>query len=403
MSRSQSSNDETEAKLHAGEHFDVLVVPVQIQRWGFDRATRSLMTAELAAAIARSGRSNVPDPYLVANLFGDGQRQYSQDEVSRVARMLGVKRVVSVYAGHDGNGNMLLTGMATSPNTVDEKRIDKMIHFDAKLSPLDAYESSLDELLKGLGIQPAAASAAPANDGPRSATYIGELPDAPAKLFSGDEPTRNAYALFLLNALTPRNMERASERFAEKAFMATARIDRSSPEYRVLRARAYLTMGFRPFAVRLLATPQTDEERALVATLQGDLPRAVELAAKERSPVKRLLQTLDAIRIASDYGKADRTEVAALIQSLRLPGKVWTYLAVRAAIDWDMWSQFDNASLKAILDREFPIEGYAMRDIVGGALSVSAPERALRAADLGGFRIEGHLGAHGRSGAFRRR
>jgi hypothetical protein len=46
--------------------FDVLVVPFQVQNFAVDRASRSLMAAQLALAIAASEKARVPDPYLVA-------------------------------------------------------------------------------------------------------------------------------------------------------------------------------------------------------------------------------------------------------------------------------------------------------------------------------------------------
>ena len=66
-------------------------------------------------------------------------------------------------------------------------------------------------------------------------------------------PARDAYTFLLLGALTPAHIERTRERFAEKALLALRRLSKESPEYAVLRARAYMMMGFRPAAISTLA------------------------------------------------------------------------------------------------------------------------------------------------------
>ena len=68
-------------KILAAGKFEVMVVPFQVQQWGFDRATRSLMTAMLAAAVAQVQSAKVPDPYLVARALGDGQRQFKPEDI----------------------------------------------------------------------------------------------------------------------------------------------------------------------------------------------------------------------------------------------------------------------------------------------------------------------------------
>jgi hypothetical protein len=374
-------------KILAAQHFDVLIVPVQIQHWGFDWAMRLLMTAEIASAIAEDQRLRIPDPFLVAKLFGEGQRAVSPEEVARVAQVLGVKRVVLAYAGQDrGHLQVTLIAMdqpAQEPPSFlgkNRRRLDKYFVED-NLPPIEAFESVLPELLRAVGFEPPAAPVHASS----GALEVEALPEAPLQLFSSKDAVHDAYALFLLDSLVPRYIERAKARFAVEAFLATNRIAPASPEYRALRARAYMSLGYRPVALKLLEQPHTDEERALLAALQGDLPSAVELAAKEKNPVKQLIETLDAITIASHYDVADRTQIIARIRALKLPGKIWTWLAMRAATDWDSGSQFDNASLKLLLDHDFPIPGYTMQDIVQGALSIKDPERAVRAADLAPF------------------
>src|SRR5258706_3128901 len=55
--------------------FDVLVVPFQVQDYAFARDIRSLMTAQLAMAIAEASGAAVAHPHLLARPLGDGERR----------------------------------------------------------------------------------------------------------------------------------------------------------------------------------------------------------------------------------------------------------------------------------------------------------------------------------------
>ncbi|HKX38708.1 MAG TPA: hypothetical protein VJN20_08650, partial [Burkholderiales bacterium] len=96
-------------ELLAKGTFDVLVVPFQVQFYGFGRSTRSLMTAQLALAVAADGARRVPDPYLVARALGDGERRVHPEEVFRLADELRVKTIVWGYVGHSNFGKLFLS------------------------------------------------------------------------------------------------------------------------------------------------------------------------------------------------------------------------------------------------------------------------------------------------------
>src|ERR1700689_577018 len=100
-------------KILLGGHYDVLVAPLQINGFGgFDRATRSLMSAELTAAIAKAQSGKVPDAYLIAKVVGEGQRQFPQEELFRLAKAVGARRIIWGAVGNDPRG--LMTVMISS-------------------------------------------------------------------------------------------------------------------------------------------------------------------------------------------------------------------------------------------------------------------------------------------------
>src|SRR6202011_1586709 len=151
-----------------------------------------------------------------------------------------------------------------------------------------------------------------------------------------------AYTFLLFSALTPAYIERTKERFAEKALLALARMSQGSPEYSVLRARAYMVIGLRPAAIKALGTPKTDEEKERLAALNGNLPEVRALASRERNRFKRLLEKLDENNIAQNYRVVESAQSIGEVKALDLPGQIWPFLAARAFTDQDSWAQFEN-------------------------------------------------------------
>ncbi|WP_168173543.1 M48 family metallopeptidase [Polaromonas sp. A23] len=369
--------------------FDVLVVPYQVWGWAVDRATRSLMTAELAMGMAQSQKVKIPDPYLVAKALGEGQRQLKQEDVYKLADALGVKRIVWGYAGHDRKGKMSVavltqdyTGTARDgarwPGPVVTKKFEG-ISLDDDIPAVQAYESLLPEILKAVG----ADAASPVFAQTQSKLEMAALPQSPLGLMaSTGNPAQDAYVFLLYSALTPANTERAKEMFAEKALLALLSLSPASPEYRALRARAYMALGLRMAAIKQLGAPQTDEERGLLAALNGNLPEVRAMAAREKNPLKKLIQKLDENRIAAAYGVITAKKSMADVAALKLPGEIWPFVVTRAFVDWDVWVQYDNASLKMLLDYELPVKGHSLEDMVRGSSALGDPAKIQAIANL---------------------
>src|ERR1700731_3208399 len=58
-------------KILTGSRYDVLVAPLQVNGFSFDRASRSLMTAEFVTAIEQSQSGRVPDAFLITKVMGE--------------------------------------------------------------------------------------------------------------------------------------------------------------------------------------------------------------------------------------------------------------------------------------------------------------------------------------------
>jgi len=383
-----------EKKLHSdllkGRSYDVLVVPFQVEDYAFDRPTRSLMTAELTLAIGRATSLPMADPYVVQRALGDGARRLNDDAVGQLAQQLGAKRVrvIWAFAGHDRQGVMTLTIRVQDRSSEHgggyylghrvQHSYDKLA-FDDEHPPIEVFEALLPRVLKDLGYDPAAAVPPQVES---SFTDKG-LPPTPFGLI-GDEasPARDAYYLQLLGALTPRRAERERERLFEKSLLALRRMTPASPQYRALRARAYMYLGLRPAALRAIADPATAEEKELHAALNGNLPATGALAAQQTQLATRLLAILDANTIAADYSVATQQGSADKAASLALPGDFWPAVAGRAFVDWSRWTQEENIVLKFMLDQDLPLAGYTAEGIVRGAASLGDVGRAQTTLDL---------------------
>ena len=377
-------------KLLEHTHADIVVAPMQINVWGFDRATRAVMSAELAVAVGSAHLGIVLDPFLAAKTLGDGQREYTREELYALADAVGANRIVFGAAGHDYRGKMSITLLsqlrAAHPtrsqrdwSTPIASQTVENILLDDDHPAVDNFAKAYPGMLKLLGITVNLANDTPAH------LELAHLPDSPLGLVKNRaNSAQSAYTLLLLGMLTPDHIEHVRECFAAKAFLITSRMSPESPEYKALRARAYMMLGYRVAALRTLAAPGTIEEQELQAVLNGNLPIVRALGPKETNPLKRLIDSLDENRIAADFGVITGSESAKSIEKLELPG-IWRYLATRAATDPDVWSSWNNAELKSLLDREFLRPGFTVKDIVQGSAAVGSVGTIKTSIDLSVF------------------
>lgn len=379
-SRWQSNEKAFYEKLLSKGQFDVLVVPFQVQLYALDRATRSLMTAQLAALLSEGQRVRVPDPYLVARALGDGERRYFPAAIHRLAQTLGVKRIVYGYVGHERNDEMRLTiqfqdrnlGESAWSFRPENSRQFANIAFTDETPPIEAYRAVLPAVLEYLGVDTKARTEA-TREGRLGAGFLA----SPLKTtIARSDPSYAAHFLQLLASLAPGSADRTRERFAEKSMLAISAMSAASPDYRLLKARALMQLGLRPAAIAVLATPSNAEEKHLFAVLNGNLPDA-ELHAKQvRNEVKALIAWLEVNAIRAAYGVTTQSQSAALVKSLKLPGEAWPFMVARAMTDWDTWSQHENIALKVLLDREIPIAGATAEELMRGAAALGDYSKA---------------------------
>ena len=388
ISQWQSAEKARYEKLLSSGQFDVIVVPFQVQNEGFHRSINSLMTAQLARAIEESGTLRVADPYLTARALGEGQRRVDPEDVYRLAKLTQAKLIVWGYAGHRGRAALKLmiqwqekprNGPIDSMTPMRSRTIEEA-YFGAAITVLDHYQSALPQLLQALGLE----SEVRVSKKKSSPPYQVAIPNAPNGLYSSTaaDPLRDAYYFQLLAALAPGNVERAHERFVEKSLLSLMEVPPDSLDYRYLKARILMQLGMRPAALHVLGKPRTSEEEALHALLNGNLPDVRTAKTRISSPLPRLLAEIDAAGLAAAYDDYDAKTAVEGIGKLNLVGEEWSPFVARALGDLDNWKQFDNLALKRFMDADFPLKGYTLESIAGGAAVTGDTTQARALIDL---------------------
>lgn len=389
VSQWQTSEKQRYAKLLTTGKFDVMVVPFSVRDYGFSAALMSLMQAQLSHEIARNGKLKVADPWLVARALGEGRRTIDIGEALQLADKAGARRVVWGHVGHDRQLNMTVvlnvidrkdgqTLNQSNPSTV----LSETRQFTIKQSPVEAFSSLIPGMLASLGIDHKPATLLTSGAAPAS------FPADPSALYSGAaDPLRDAYYLQLLALLTPVNAQRTHERLVAKSLLALQFVSPDVPGYRLGKARGMALLGMRPAALEALGQPATEEEKAMQAFLNGDLPQLQAAASRVKSPVTRLMAEREANLVGWKYGAIDTAFADRQVAALRL-GSPWRDLAIRAFRDNDDWNQFSNVEPKGLLDSAFPLQGFTAKSLIDGARVLGDPAKAQASIE---FSVRDHI------------
>lgn len=365
--------------LLATQSCDTLVVPVQSQHYGFDRATRSLMTAQLALALATDDKRCVVDPYIASNALGDGVRRLDAEDVNRLAKSVGAKTVVWTYAGHDRHSKMEIFMRVEAPMNAGSSYYKESarkswtgIDFSDAQPPFVAWAQVLPNVVASLGLGEFKAKPEASSDPPF------DLPDAPEQLATKPSlgPLDDARRYELLASLGPHSEFRPTEKLFEKAWLA-ASAAADSPESRRIRARSLLHLGYRPYALAQIAGDDGAEGRLLRALLDGNLPEAKAAQGEVKDPAARLMASLEVRDLSLIYGRQNEDKDASdYVHEVQGRSRSWDALLGARNGELDDWYVDDNLSLKAVLDSLYPIDGYSVEDILRGAKAVGDGAKA---------------------------
>ena len=347
---------------------DVLVVPLQIQGYGFDRTERSIMSADLAVALG----DKVADPFLVARALGEGRRRFAEDEIRQLAAKLKAKTVVVGYVGHLDRKNMFLTMQTWTMSgamELHEQRRQKdwlTIPFSHETLPSMAFHSRLPEIVAHLGI----ATTAKARRLDKTEMFPVTVGQAPHLLATGAAKSWPASsASLLLAALAPYDAERTRDRMFERTLLTSMNADASSSRQRFTQAFALMQLKRRPAALRILKDDTGPAATVLRELLNGNLPEAKAGMGAVKAPFERLLLSSVIQDVARAYRREERLDPESAMQLFTAAPEAWWPLVALRLTDLDPWQVPDALQIKGLLDEILPQPGFDVASIVeGGAI-----------------------------------
>ncbi len=360
---------ETEKALYQevvkSETYDVLVVPVQVQYFGIDATGRSQMTHYLVDELRKTTPLRMPNPMMVSKALGEYARTYDREHVYRLANDLKVGTIVWGYVGHDRSSEMRVTIQLQAKDKSGLHASTPIIQWDA--GPIEISDEVLPEVAFTKVMGHVVEHLSKENEKPKSAGSSTvkekslEFPSSPMSVVQGkpESSIMAAYHLQLLGALYPRYTERSREYLFERSLLALNGVNKRSPEYPILKARALLYLHRRPAALKALEGIKTPEAKALRAVLNGNLPEAEQEIANIQSPLKKVLAQFEVADLRYEYGGTELQANEYEEIAKRFPG--WEVLIVERLHDRDPWHHDSNIPIKILLDQAFPIPGKSMQ------------------------------------------
>jgi hypothetical protein len=342
--------------------YDVLVVPFQVQGYAIDRPGRSLMTRYLIQRIERTTNSKFPSHTLISRALGESARTYSDSEIYSLANDLNVKVLIKGYVGHHRDEKMNVTLLvqirddsgAFKPSGRTLRIERKGIPFSDQHLPSEAFSDMLDDLIRDLPFKQLKKA--------QPATYKKEkqitVPTAIKAMTSRtpDSPVFSAYYLQFLGMLYPEETV-AREHLFERSLVALREVSPQSPDYSVLKARAYFYLYRRPAALAALSSPSSPEEQALLAVLNGNLPMLKQAVRSIKEPLPKLIAQIELNDLLWQYDQfAAKKNIKEIAKSY--PG--WEMILTRRMKTNDVWSDQSNLHVKKILDDALPIRDYTV-------------------------------------------
>ena len=377
--------------ITAPRHADVVVLPFNpTQAASLDRTARSLMTYRLANAIAMRSNLSVADSGLVMRALGVQRRNYEPERAMKLVKSLGAKWVVSTEiirpVSNIPEDTPLVYSLSVRCAPVDklddtQPIVLNDIAFSDELPPEEAFQSILDRLVEQLPLGAHKLKPAPLAARPLSPT----LPDDPFALVndSPQSPVEQALQLQLLASFYEESSVKG-DLLWERSIIALDTVSVDSPDYRVLRARAYHHLGRRPYALALLGNDgdaiSSPAQSALRALINGNLPALTKFAAETDHPALQLISQIEVESVRAAYlkqaGYEDRRKVILdrwpgyepLIR-LRLSGSDWANpeipylishhlaeLNVSVNFSMDQWTDYILMIAKRLWNKDQPID-----------------------------------------------
>ncbi|MEK6744995.1 MAG: hypothetical protein AABZ15_15365 [Nitrospirota bacterium] len=351
------------------QQFDVLVIPVQVQDYAFDRIERSLMTKNLVSRLREATDRRVADPELIELALGRGARTYTEQRIYKLANALNARMLIRAYAGHNRDMKMHLTIVVQERpengtfDTVVKGReaVFTDIPFSDEKLPSEAFVEMLPRVLAGLGFKDSRRESAGNDAGLKKAP----LPASPVETAQGHEKSlliQSAY-LAVFGAFSPPQTQ-TSQGFFERSLVLLRTLPVNSADVVFLRSYALANLYRRPAALGVLGKPSTPEQAALRSYLDGDLAVLPARVEKIKNPIPKLLMQIAMNDLLWSYDRQTaRSRLRAIAKEVP---SGWTLFGERRLAHTDAWNVPANTDLKKYLDEAVPVTGYSLQDVLRG-------------------------------------
>jgi hypothetical protein len=362
--------------------YDLLIVPFQVQGYAIDRVGRSLMTRYLHNRIALS-HAKVPNMTMVSRALGDNSRTLDENEIYQLANDLGVRVLIKGYVGHNRDEKLLITilvqtregNSAFSPETKTIALHWEGISFSDENPPSAVFLSHLEEIVSKLPLDKSVKL---------NTTFYEKIAQIPVpKTISemdaeSNQPMIKAYYLQLLGMFFPEQTT-AKENLFERSLVALTNVSPQSPDYNLLKARAYFYLHRRPAALTALGKASTEEEKALLSLLNGNLPDLQKWSDKIKSPLQKLISQIELNDLLRSYKKPVSHEDCLRIARL-FPE--WEMIVTRRLEHTDEWASQSNLEVKHQLDKVFPLPGFTAENLATSRLVLEEASGGEETADF---------------------
>ncbi len=351
--------------------YDVLVVPFQVQGYAIDRPGRSLMTRYLIDRIERTTGSRVPSLTLVSKALGESMRRHGDSEISSLANDLNIKVLIKGYVGHHRDEKMKVTlfvqvrdqarGFKPSSKTIRIER--KEVAFSDDHLPSEAFSDLLDSLMNDLPLHQLTKT--------QIKTYKKEkkisVPDTIQEITSRTpaSPVLSAYYLQFLGMLYPEE-NAAREYLFERSLVSLHQVSPNSPDYPLLKARAYFYLHRRPAALEALRSTATPEEKAMIAVLNGDLPMLKKTVEAIKEPLPKLIAQIELNDLLWLYDSYNAKKTGEAVANGFTGWKMLIGRRLRAS---DVWTVRSNVEIKKALDDLLPVPDFTVDSIARASIA----------------------------------
>ncbi|MCD6187584.1 MAG: hypothetical protein J7K09_05410 [Desulfuromusa sp.] len=360
-------------EIIVGLSYDTLLVPVQVDGYAIDRAGRSLMTQFIYQRLKDAGRS-LPNPTLTARALGEKNRTFKEDTINSLAQEIKASSIIVPAIGHNGQGKLSISLLHLSADATGsfnglgvslKQAKEKSLPFSDEQLPFEILLSHLDNLLHQINIDLPIKKKNRIN----MQTVTPGLPDSPLELFKKKSLSslENGYYLQLFGILHPKQTV-ASEGLFERSLVAAWKLPRSHPDRSLLIARALFHLHRRPAAIKFLGTPQTIEEKAFLAFLNGNLAVLDELRKQIKQPLKKLFADIEYQDLFWAYTQNPLEDT--IIEEMVGDRQEWSSLIVRRLLNRWIWRSQSNIMIKDMLDKAFPIEGFTAQALVTSQIAL---------------------------------